>query len=187
MSETVTISTNEYTVYESVAFISAYLAADPGRSARWAAFTTDQKSQGAVASTRYIDRQSWAGSKADADQDLAWPRTGVTYPDGTAVASDTVPQQVLDAFCLLACDLVAKPADADKLSTANNNKRVKAGSAEVEKFRPEAGTPLLTAAQALLGQFLGGSAAASDIGAGYAGGTCQQSRFCGDYEFTRGV
>jgi hypothetical protein len=184
---TVTISTNDYTVYDSVANISAFLAADPGRSAAWAALSADQKSQGAVAATRYLERQTWAGEAAVDGQDLAWPRTGVTDRYGNTVDDGEVPQPVLDAFYILANDLVAKPKDADKLNTSNNIRRVKAGSAEVERFRPEAGTVLLTQVMALVGQFLASQAGLSDLGAGYAGGTDQCSRLSDNFSYNKAL
>lgn len=155
---TITIGANDYTAYASVAEADIYLAVDPVRSATWAALTTDQKGQYLVAATRRLDLLTWSGTKTgdEGTQINAWPRTGVTYADGTAVSTSEVPQEVEDATILLAGTIASTPTASGAGDSSSNNKRVKAGSAEVEFFAPTTGKPLQDeTAYALLEQFLG--------------------------------
>ena len=45
-------------------------------------------------------RLRWKGQRADVDQGLGWPRTGVSDEDQLTVRADIVPQEVQDALCL---------------------------------------------------------------------------------------
>lgn len=141
----ITISGEQYTIYADRREANAYLAVDPVRKATWEALTDDDDNRGPplVASTRRLDLLSWAGKKAGgALQENQWPRTGLTYPDGTAVADDEVPKAVENACILLAGSIAITAASADAGTSGSNQKRVKAGSAEIEFFRPEDGVAL---------------------------------------------
>lgn len=141
---TITISTIDYISYASVAEADAYLAVDATRAAAWSALTADQKGANLVAATRRMDLLNWEGAKTGgADtQDNAWPRTGATYADGTAVATDEVPHEVEAATILLAGSITLSATNAESGTSGNNTRRVKAGSAEVEYFRPTDGKAL---------------------------------------------
>lgn len=73
-------------------------------------------------------------------QVLDWPRTGVARCDGSAVASTTVPQEIKDAQCELALDMLLDADVESQAGTGSNIARVRAGSAEVEFFRPTDGS-----------------------------------------------
>lgn len=160
---TVTIGSNDYDVYVSDVEASTYLAADYGRATAWAALTSDQKKMAVVSATRVLDRQRWVGAKTDSDQALAFPRTGLTDADGNAVASDTVPTAVENACAILAADIAADSDLANDPSTASNIKSVKAGSANVEFFRPQSGTKLPTYIMDLIGAFLTAASSGSSV------------------------
>lgn len=98
----------------------------------WEAATADDQEKALVTATRILDRLPWSGTKTESDQDLKFPRTGLVYHDGTAVADDAVPTEILHAVYELAKHLLNKPTDSQKLGTVNNIKRVKAGVVEVE-------------------------------------------------------
>lgn len=181
---TITISAVNYTAYASVAEADAYLAVDPTRSATWAALSTDVKGQYLVAATRRLDQLDWAGTKTgDEDtQDNAWPRTGVAYKDGTAVSDSEVPQAVEDATVLLAGSIALTPAQSNAGTSGSNQKRLKAGSAEIEFFRPTTGVALQDeTAFALIRCFLAGQGVQSGSTGGLSSGTGADSTFKDDY------
>lgn len=187
---TITISTVEYVSYASVSEADQYLAVDPVRGPTWAALTNDQKGQRLVAATRRLDRLNWAGRKTGGEtaQANAFPRTDLAYPDGTAVPDDEVPREVEEATILLAGTIALTPASANVGSSATNTRRVKAGSAEVEFFRPTAGKPLQDeTAWALVRIFLDGSNASGAVGMVTFGGKASDSQFDVDpYGLTEG-
>jgi hypothetical protein len=178
---TLTISGNEYTAYASVAEADAFLAVDPVRGPAWAALTplpdaVTRKSILLVAATRRLDQLRWAGQKTGgATQETEWPRTGVSYPDGTAVPDDDVPLAVEQACCLLAGTINITATTANAGSSGSNIKRVKAGSAEVEFFKPIDGVDLQDeTAFNLIKAFLAG---VDGVGASFVSGTGETSSF----------
>lgn len=70
-----------------------------------------------------------------ADQSTAFPRTGLVCK-GVALPSDDVPDEVREAQVLLSILSVGEGALLTTTSTGSNEKRLKAGSAEVEFFIP---------------------------------------------------
>jgi hypothetical protein len=110
----VTISGTVYPSFCTVAFASEYLAADIVRATPWAAGSADNKARALVSATRLLMQQLWNET-----------------PD-----LDTEQPEVAQQVCaLLAADILAKPALANGASTEQTQKRVKAGSVEVENFR----------------------------------------------------
>lgn len=153
---------------------------DSLRNEDWDALDEERKAQALITATRMIDRQTWSGEKTSGAQDLQWPRTGVTDKYGNEVASDSVPQAILDATCELALSLTADASVETKSNTSANIKQLKAGSASIEYFRPTRGGRFPTIVQELIGQFLGSSASSSSGGAVY--GNCDRSQFdCNPY------
>lgn len=141
---TISLNSIDYVSFASLAEADAYLAVDPVRGTTWATKTDDEKGALLVAATRRLNLISWAGEKTNGDdtQPDAFPRTGLTYPDGTAVSTTEVPQAVGDATILMAGSIAIDSGAASAGTSASNQKRVKAGSAEVEFFRPTAGVPI---------------------------------------------
>jgi Putative DnaT-like ssDNA binding protein len=175
---TITISGNDYTSYASVAEAAIRLAVDPVRSATWTALTSTQMGIYLVAATNRLDLLNWAGEKTGgASQVNQWPRTGVTYADGTDVSTTEVPTEVENATILLAGSIAIDSTVTDYDTTGGNIKRTKAGSAEVEFFRREAGYPLQDkTAYQLIKDFLEGATISSSTGT-LASGTDGVSTF----------
>lgn len=154
-----------------------YLGGSLRWSTTWAGATPDNQSRALVDGTRYIDSFTWAGTRTSGAQPLDWPRTGVTYADGTAVDPASVPDEVVEATYLLAAMLTANPKALETTPTqAGNIAEVGAGTARVKFFRPLAGGVMADAILALLGQFLG-SRVGGGVGPSYASGTSDESSF----------
>lgn len=178
---TITIGAVNYTAYASVSEADEYLAVDPVRGATWTALTADEKGARLVAATRRLDLLDWAGSKTgdEGTQENAWPRTGLTYPDGTAVSTSEVPIEVENATILLAGTIAIDAKNANAGTSGTNTKRLKAGSAEIEYFRPTSGKALQDeSAFGLIRIFLAAFAATSAGSGAYAGGSTKTSSFC---------
>ena len=132
MSETITIGSSDYESYSSVAQADDYFNASTD-FATWDGYSTDEKARALVSATRLIDRQTWAGSEnTDIVTDLAFPRTGLTYCDGTAVDETTIPPEIVEACQILALYL----ATGTDIQTSNTGgqvvKRLKADTVEIE-------------------------------------------------------
>lgn len=170
---TVTLGVAIYDVYASQATADAYLAADITATS-WATATNDQKAQALVSSTRLLNRQSWQGTATDT---MAWPRTGTT-DDAQAYAD------VTEASILIASSLI----DGTDVITSNGmnlQKRLKAGSVEIENFRhdPFSVSRWPLAVNELIGKWLDGG---TNVAIGYASGTDQTSALGNDYGYTFG-
>jgi len=158
MTVTVTVwpdaAANSYT---DVATADTYFEVRLG-AASWTAATTDQKGQALISATRMIDRQMWQGAVYDAatPQPLQWPRTGVVDKYGTAVATTTLPGDLVLGCMELALALLEDESNQDAYEGGSNVRRVKAGSVEVELFRPTLGLQgrFTTIVTELLGQFM---------------------------------
>ncbi len=165
---TITISTIDYIAYATRVQVNSYLAIDPVRGTTWTALTDSDDIRGPfiVAATRRLDLLTWQGEKTGgAAQVNDWPRTGLTYPDGTAVSTTEVPQEVEDATALLSGSIAITAAVADAGSSGSNVKGVKAGSAQVDFFRAQEGKPLQDeTAFALIQFWLEGHAVNSSVG-----------------------
>ena len=177
---TVTIAGNSYDTYRSLAETETYLEAQI-EAAAWQASTDDnQKGRGIVTATRFIDRQEWQGEKTDPAQAHAFPRTGLTYADGSEVPSDAVPTEVLDAESELASMLV-DGTDVQNVSNPAEKmiQSLKAGSTAISYFRGDAGLgqrfPQIV--HELLGRWLAGAGAGL---VGIATGTDGEDAFASD-------
>jgi hypothetical protein len=153
---TVTISANSYNIYGTLSGATNYLAARLDAGA-WASATADQKAQALVTATRSIEAYLKSkGHEVD--------------PAGAVDAA------IESATYELAFALIVNPALQDQSSSGNNKRRVKAGSAEVEYFRPETGGRYPSIVQTLLSGWLtdqGGGA--GSLGLPFASGTCERS------------
>lgn len=188
MITTITINSVDYISYASVAEADARLAVDPVRGPTWATLSTDQKGINLVAATNRLDLLMWAGEKTGGPTQVnQWPRTGVSYKDGTPVSTTEVPTEVENATILLAGSVALDASNADAGTSGSNIEEVQAGSARVSFFRPQAGAPLQDeSAYQLVQCFLAGFGADADSGgppAGKATGTGGQSVFCEEVRF----
>ena len=148
---------------------------DAIHAAEWTAADSATKDAGLVTATRIIDRQTWQGSMTVSTQPLQWPRTGVVDQYGDEVDDATIPWQITEATYELALALIIDDSIQGQAQTGSGNfKRLKAGSAEVEYFRPGTPTRFPTIVQELLAPFLAGSASQL-VGVAY--GTDVESSF----------
>ena len=99
-----TIGTHMAYSYASVSEADSYLAFDPSLGEDWDDLTNDDKIRRLVGATRRLDTLKWKGKKSDSSQVNAWPRTGLTYPDETAIASNEIPHNLELATIILAGD-----------------------------------------------------------------------------------
>lgn len=153
---TVTIATNTYDIYGTVADADVYLAARIGADS-WTMATADIKAQALVTGTRLI--RTWLAAQG--------------YDVDPASAVDV---EIENANYELAYALLVNPGLQDQpRQSSGNRKRVKAGSAEVEYFRPDSGSRFSSAVQSLLAVWIAtqnGLAGSGDPGAPLASGTC---------------
>lgn len=168
MSITVlTIGGKTYTSYASAAEANDFLAVDPVREVAWKALSATDKNKKLVAATRRLDLLNWVGARTDppTTQPNRWPRTGVAYPDGTAVSTVEVPLEVENAAILLAGSIAIEAKSADSGTSGTKTKRVKAGSVAIEFFGQRQGKPLQDeTAFRLVSIFLESAVAAGDRG-----------------------
>lgn len=138
---TITIGSNTYDSYATVAEADIYLAVDPNRNSVWSSLTPDQKGSNLISATRLLDTLNWVGIKTNPSpaQNTQWPRTNVFYPDGTAVGVNDLPIEVENATILLAGSIAIDSEVAISGSSGSNKKRIKAASLELEFFRPTEG------------------------------------------------
>lgn len=140
------------------------------------------KDKALITATKMLDRQEWVGSKTSPTQELDWPRTGVSDPEGNAVASDSVPQFILDATCELALALLQDLTVQTNADTSANIRSLKAGSAEIEYFKGTSGPRFPTIVHELVWFYLSGTSSAT---APYYGATEAESGLP-DYELSEG-
>ena len=133
----VTISGNTFDVYGDEAGAKAYFAGHIN-SADYDNATSNNRRKAHVSATRWIDRELWQGTISDATtpQPLAFPRDGLVDCQGNALPDDTTPDDIVNATYELMLILLGDSNAIKKASTFDNTKRLKAGSAEIEKFRP---------------------------------------------------
>jgi hypothetical protein len=188
---TITIETNDYDSYLSVAEATAYLAARLDAGA-WTSATTDDKGRALVSATRLIDRRIYMGAKTSDTQALQFPRTGLVC-DGIEVASDTVPQKVLDATAELALAILNDLSTLAKTDFSEaQTRRLRAGSAEIEFFEATTGPSTILGKQYfpdvvndLLRCFF---SAPAGVGSGFVyGDENRTSDRTGHFSLTRGI
>jgi len=154
----VTIGSDTFNIYGTSAGADTYLAARIGST--WSAQSATTKAQALVSATRAIQ----------------------TYLAGlgfTVDPSGAVDTEIENATYEYANGLVADAGLIDQANANSNTRRLKAGSAEIEYFRPERGGRFPSAVQALLTAWIsgqGGSLSSSP----YVSGGCEQSILDGD-------
>lgn len=102
-------------------------------------------------------------------QTASFPRTGLTDKYGLALSEFVAPEDVESAQIELAFEISQDSSVEGGANTASNQKRLKAGTAEIEFFRPTDGTPLPSVAWDLLKPFINsltGSAGSVGFGTG---------------------
>lgn len=159
---TVTIGGNDFDVYsetsDPIADTTIYFSAKIGSSAWTDAAEIDQQ-QALVTATRWV--RNWLAGQLSPEPDPA----------------DTpAPLLVAQGGYEVAFALIEDPTIQENATTTSNNKRLKAGSVEIEFFKPVNGSVFPSAAQRLLNEFL------NEEGVGATGslasGTDGVSEFC---------
>ena len=193
MAQTASLSigSNTYTVYALTADAqgdaSSYLAGGVDTSA-WDDANSRDKKKALISAARMLDRAVWSGTVTDpiTPQPLQWPRDGATCR-GEAVADGTIPDNIAYGQFELALALLEDSSVQDQQNTRTDLKRVKAGSAEVEYFKPPFGesTKFPTVVQQYVGCYLAG--ASNSAGIAYDSGTDVETSFTDtDFERDRG-
>lgn len=165
---TVTINSVDYPIYGDADGADDYLAAKIGST--WDDLTETVQSQALVSATRLI-------------------RSYLKQVTGEDVDPETNTDEALaQADYELAYALSITPALADAVNANGNQKRVKAGTAEVEYFRPTIAGRFPPQVQAFLNAWLADNApAASALSVGMNSGDDQCSTITGhDYQLTEG-
>jgi hypothetical protein len=116
------------------------IASDAYASARGKVFPSSPAAPAEAAiriATSWIDatyRGRFPGRRLNGrEQALEWPRSGATDTNGEEVASDEVPQEIVNAVCEAAIREFAKPGTlAPDLKRGGAIKSVKAGSVQVD-------------------------------------------------------
>ena len=178
---TLQVNNEDYVSYADIDEADTALAVDPVRSSVWGALDEDEKRINLIAATFRLDLLSWLGEKTGgAEQHNAFPRTGLSYQDGTDVPDDGLPYDVQVASILLAGN-IATDATQSAIGRAEANvRRLRAGSAEIEfvgRANAEENLNQLSdmTIQALVKRWLAGSGIATGIG-NAAYGTDEQSQ-----------
>lgn len=116
--------------YSNVASADDYVDGIPATwTTVWDAATTEQKEDALMWATGILDRWvDWSGDKATSTQRLRWPRTGVYNPDGEAVASDSIPQFLVEATAELARKLLDKDLTEEP---TRGIKRLRSGEVDI--------------------------------------------------------
>lgn len=136
--------------YSTIEYADDYLVFDPNY-AIWQALNNDDKARYLVSSTRYLDSLTW---------EEPWSTQGAREAES----------KIVQACVVIAFMIVQENADFISTgTTASGTKRLKAGSAEIEYFNPNAGGSLRQRfpqqVWLLIGQFLNG--ANSNMGIGF--------------------
>lgn len=180
---TVTINGNDYDTYADLPTALVYWAGQI-EATDIMAMTSDQQSAALVSMTRVIDRQVWQGEQTDGYETHAFPRSGLTYADGTPVDSGSVPCQIAEACMEGASQLASGASFQDQANTFNTTKTLKAGSVEIDYFRqlgPFSRFPQTI--QELVGLWLGGR---GNVFGSESTGTGAKTIFNEQYDVNRG-
>lgn len=135
----------------------------------WAFLDADTQNRALLSAFLVIEKQAWDGAKTDPDQEAQFPRTGLTDKNSVAVDSATVPYQVENGQCELALLMSLDEDLATSGGQGNDKKRLAAGSASIEYFRPSGGPGGVggqrfpPTVQEWLGQFLSGGSSAITV------------------------
>jgi hypothetical protein len=103
----------------------------------WSFLDDDTKNRALLTAFKLLERQEWQGEAVGA---VDWPRTGVLDCAGLPVDDASVPVDIKSAQIELAYAITVDNTLVTKTTTADNTKRLKAGSAEIEFFNVD-GSP----------------------------------------------
>lgn len=169
----VTISGSVFDVYsetaDAISDAKIYLLAKSGSDAWTDAEKTDHQAA-LVSATRWVIRALAARGVAEA-----------SIPDPATTPAD---QFLYEATYESAFVLISDPTAIDQKNQGDNKKRLRAGSAEIEFFRPQSGGILPATAQSLILRYIDSLGLVTAFGA-LASGTDGESEFCDQDRYGR--
>lgn len=154
---TVTIGTDTFTTFGTIAGANSYLNGDIN-AVTWATLAADTKSRLLVSATRWLTSIGLSDPASGADIEPIADDTGVPVP---------VQQGAYELAFVLSADAAA----ASSQNTGSNVKVAKAGSASVQFFRPVEGTIFPTKALRLLKEYIKGQNTSNLVGCATGGST----------------
>jgi hypothetical protein len=105
---------------------------DDRNESEWANLNQSQKSAALRKATSFLDSHfDWKGGVANQGQSLDWPREDVENDESQEVDSDVIPEAVRDA-CMELAFHAAVEGDLEPMTDPGENKRIVAGSVEIE-------------------------------------------------------
>lgn len=98
---------------------------------------TDDKTRALIMATNRIEQEKYRGVIAQTTQRLQFPRTGISYDDGTPVASTIIPLQVQYAEMEMALEVLrAGTSDIFAPTGLELFKNIKAGNVDIQMRDP---------------------------------------------------
>lgn len=147
--------------YVSLEFANSFFETivDPGA---WTDATDDQKNRALIQATRIIDTEvRWNGQRIDPTQPLSWPRDAMVV-DGILLGSTTIPEQLKEAVCYTARDLLTADPTAEPDSSGIKRLGLGQGAISIEFDAATTRLRLTTFVRRLLAVF-GGSGRSGQI------------------------
>ena len=146
--DTVTIGSDTFSVYalssgnavaETGTFWNGRLGAE---ATAWGAASADDRARALVGAADWLDRSSsYTGTPTVDGQARAWPRDNATNScTNEGITSGTTPDDIFYAQAWLAGVILNDASAAASSGQGSNVKSVKAGSAQVEFFKPTIGS-----------------------------------------------
>lgn len=98
---------------------------------------SDDKTRALIMATDRIDQEKFRGSKASSTQRLNFPRSGISYDDGTPVPTTIIPRQVCNATCEMALAILnAGKTDILSATGLEQFKDIRAGNVSLTMRDP---------------------------------------------------
>ena len=201
MPSSVTIGSDTYNIYGTLAEADTHLNAQFGIGTNWTALAEDDRERALVQGSNVLDLLDWQGTRVDTatPQPRAFPRVGLPECDGVQPSAVDDPLRIEQASYELAY-LISQGqfsviVSSSAATNAANLKKVEAGSAAVEFFSPGSRQSFTGSADlppvvlALVECLLASSAPGVDTSAAQAFGTGQCSEFdvADRYNFDEGL
>lgn len=112
------------------------------RAHEWGAATEADKESALRMATAMINRERFAGRISSLNQALAWPRAGVTDPEGRPVPSNAIPAAIAQATAELALFLLRYDITDDRTRRAVFNTRSERIGESASTFEASGGDTL---------------------------------------------
>lgn len=98
---------------------------------------SDDKARALIMATDRIEQEKYRGARATSTQRLHFPRTGISYDDGTVVPTNVVPREVQNAELEMALEILrAGTSDIFAPTGLEPFKDIKAGSVSLTMREP---------------------------------------------------